>query len=342
MSSYHLHGCTHIGNDQKRLVAVACFCTSAPEQLILDLFEDDRLLTCSDEYWSNLMSEVEYVVQVTPQYCSTRVLRTLGLDTEYDIFRDLVIRSIHTAMAYLHMSAFDQFERYPLSMCRGDVAQNIARLVAKSKGEIEGLDVLTRKMWWLARDPLLEGRLQGGLALLAETGFTTNSVEQNHGHAAMLTKLHSLYEEDILRSHSVAMQAKHLVGPSSHDRCIDRLESRLRSLQQKMPEKSQGFVEFRRRARQADHADDPGISNATTAMERSRLCAKRLGKAWQAMPLEQRCVYQELSRARAAAGRRQLQEEIAELQALISWRRSREGEYRRRIGFLGGSTHDQH
>ena len=128
VSSYHLGGYIRIGEQEKGIIAVACFSAYIGEQFIMDHFSDDRLLRCSDEYWSNLMDEAQYVARVLPQCCFTRVLNTLGLNTDYDVFRDFVVQSLHASLAYLHMSTFDQLERFPLKVCKGDLGLHVAEL----------------------------------------------------------------------------------------------------------------------------------------------------------------------------------------------------------------------
>eukprot|EP00969_Alexandrium_andersonii_P356556 15446789-Alexandrium_andersonii.AAC.1 len=74
------------------------------------------------------MDEVHYVVRVLPRYCFARVLTTLGLELDLHDFRDMVVRSVHASLAYMHMHVFDQLGRYPLRMCRGDLDHNIRQL----------------------------------------------------------------------------------------------------------------------------------------------------------------------------------------------------------------------
>ena len=106
VSSYHLGGYIRIGEQERGIIAVACFSAYIGEQFILDLFSDGRLLRCPDEYWSNLMDEVQYIVRVLPKCCFTRVLNTLGLNTDYDVFRDFgyaVIVRLPRLLAHEHI-----------------------------------------------------------------------------------------------------------------------------------------------------------------------------------------------------------------------------------------------
>lgn len=325
-----------VSEAEKQVLGIACVSAYVGEQFVLDLFSDDRLLKVAREYWDNLMDEVYYVVKVLPAYCFVRLLQVFGLDLDFGIFRDRVIRSVHASLAYLHMSVFDQLDRYPLVMCKGDMEQHIGRLREMDYDDVCKLDVLTRKLWWLAQNGFNIRRFKEGLGMMSEAAFTTNSVEQNHRHGAMLTKLHALYEEDILRNHCLVMQAKHLVGLSAQERAKARLQAKLEKLLSRKPSMAHGFLAFKTSA-EGEHmiGDDAGADNDERCpLARTRARTKQFASAWRALPPERRAAHEAFARARAASMQHRIEEEAADIREALSWSDRREAKSLTRSGCL--------
>jgi hypothetical protein len=248
----------------------------------------------------------------------------------------LVLRSLHASLAYLHMSTFDQLERLPLKVCKGDLGLHIAELASLDQDAADRLDVFSRKLWWLAQDGFSLSQFEEGIALLREAAFTTNTVEQNHRHAAMLTKLHSLYEEDTLRYHSLLAQARDLVGLSRHEQLKARLQARLSKLLDKQPENAHGFLEFKRSSEaallideDADSGDDDG-----SPLARTQARTRKFAAAWRTLAPQRRAAMEALARARSVLEKERIRQGSNEIMDALSLSECREQQERRYSGLF--------
>ena len=151
----------------------------------------------------------------------------------------------------------------------------------------------------------------------------------------MLTKLHSLYEEDTLRAHCLLSQARQIVGLSASERLKARVRARQSRLLAKKPEKQSGFVEFKKSPAAGRLLDDPARSadDDLAGLARHRADTRILGAAWRALPMDRRAAMTSLARARAKEAKERIEEAVREIGDSIDLIDRRDDQSRRDSGF---------
>ena len=130
---------------------------------------------------------------------------------------------------------------YPWRLAEGNVTANLQAL-ADDSGPLHGV---TKKIRDLVGVEYPLHRIVPGVQLLAEVQWTSTSVEQGHGSAATLYRLHKQYGANMLCQRSLLHMMRHLVPTDDgDDRIATKLEREEATLEAKRPQYFGGCQAF--------------------------------------------------------------------------------------------------
>ena len=217
-----------------------------------------------------------------------------------------VLKAGHISAAFVTLKVLRETEQGLWTLVQGSISDNLDRLGAKTEVPADpGL----KKVWQLLRIGYSRQELQRGLRLLLDISWSTTSVEQQHGSAAQIMKLHPQYGRDTMTARSLILAARSLFSMSPQEKEISPLKIKMERLQNKGPSWSHIT------GRQVFVSDLIGLAKAWRAAGRGDVpqdVAKRIfrrhGARWQALSDQQKDRYNE----RAAALREEKRQEFAD------------------------------
>jgi hypothetical protein len=234
ISHYNMGGFTRATVDVREFLAVASFSALSAESVLLQIFEDDRMLLHADHWWELAIDEVRYVVNL-PAYVWGRIARLIGAGCVPLKLQHLAQGASFTTIAYLYWDVFRPCEQLPFSLARGDI---LANLDAFSRDPPRALDPVSAKIKVLLSIGFSRERIRRGLLLMREVPFTTDLVEQGHASAALFSKHHETLGEASLCSRSVCHQSRQVFGPSRTDKVRDRIAAAIARLDRRVPSRA--------------------------------------------------------------------------------------------------------
>ena len=221
------------------------------------------------------------------------------------------------ASAFIQERVLSVAEGAPWHLCIGDVRANIRQLAQSP--QVPG-DLVTRKARELALLGFPERQLVDAIERMRAISWTTIVVEQSHGSAAVIRRLHKQYGQDILMAKSML----HMLRPifSSSDWRVPgaaQLQARLRRTASRQPEKWNGPAQFLSEAVAARKRVSSG-SSASLPLDFRGMQALRGACAaeWRNLSAEQRASYQRRAERSAEEGRLQRDAQAVELRAQIA------------------------
>ena len=169
----------------KRVCSVAALVSFVPDVAIVDVLEDDRLARKAPEVWQKVCDEISWVGELEGPFW-TRLSYCLS-NTSPDVLRDLAVAASHVAGAYMYRKTFNVALDYPWRLCAGDIEHNLTRLILL---DTPPADIVAQKIHYLASKGWPRADLVRAIELLGDCHWTTTSVEQGHGSAAIINKKH--------------------------------------------------------------------------------------------------------------------------------------------------------
>ena len=153
--------------------------------------QDDRALRHSEKLQTLLLDCFRDVVE-TPLFVYERLGSLIGQTGRH--LRHAAIAAASTSFAYIDRDVLETIRSPPLSLCQGDIADNVRRL-AEMNGVTEPVG---KHLKQLMAEGVPQTHIEDALRLLLNTPCTMTSVEQGHASGAQLLRAHPTYGEDAL------------------------------------------------------------------------------------------------------------------------------------------------
>ena len=201
-SDYHLHGWSRIEGPLKEFIPLAAFVSAVPDSALAETLEDDRIAVRLDEFKNTLETEFEILCDLDVHAVWSHVAKAWGISNPHQLRSDVLAAAL-IAHGFVDWRVIRVAEGVPWSLCRGDVHENINRLVAGPKPQ----GGTTKKMWTLAKMGWNRELLKSGIGLLRQASWSTICVEHGHVPASKLKWLHPRYSKEtlIVRSGQVSL-----------------------------------------------------------------------------------------------------------------------------------------
>ena len=234
-SDYHLHGIVQLDASARRYATIAAMCARVPDAALLELLQDDRLALRVDIVESAVKDEMDWLSRVQP-FTWARLSSFLE-DASPQSLRSDVLMAGHVASAFISRKFLAPAKEYPWRLARGDVSANITALADAADVK----DETTAKIQQLARLGFNRAMLIQGVERLANVGWTTTVVEQGHGSAATIHRVHRQYGANMLSARSMVHMTRSLLPVAEEGSLKSRsAEKRLHALSKRSPGKVTG------------------------------------------------------------------------------------------------------
>lgn len=231
-SDYYISGFGGFDEGASKYAVVASLVSHVCDGFLLALLDDDRVARRREELEDLLLDELQWLSGLSEE--TWRLLAQLlpGTVPFHDL-RSWCVRSASIVEAFIKHKVLRGVAGYPWRLAEGDVAANL-RALATDPGCFHGV---TQKVKELIRVGYPFHRIVAGVQLLAEVQWTSTSVEQGHGSAATLHRLHKQYGANMLCQRSMLHMLRHLVSDGEGaDRAARQLEAKEEALAAKRPQ----------------------------------------------------------------------------------------------------------
>ena len=204
-SDYYISGFAGLDEPVLRYAIVASVVANVCDGFLLALLEDDRVGRRCQELKDILLEDLQWVASLRDSFWHL-TCRLLANATP-KLLRTWCLHSATIVHAFITHKVIRVAEEYPWRLASGDIEANLANL----SQEDTAMDPTSGKIRALVRSGFPVHRIVTGVQLLAEAHWTSTSVEQGHGSAATLHRLHKQYGANMLCQRSMLHMLRHLL-----------------------------------------------------------------------------------------------------------------------------------
>ena len=228
-SKYWLHGFEKLTPPALQFVAMAALSSYPSEGVLSELLEDDRVAKRADLLSDTLLDELTWLSNL-PENVWGHIGSLCGLHAQE--LRSNTLDAAHVSAAFIRHKILSQINEYPWSLLQGDINDNLDRFKAAEKPQ----EPVASKIWDLLQIGYNRQELLLGLDLLSDCGWSTTSVEQQHGSAANMHKVHPGYSSETLATRSMVHMMRQFFRRAPEDHKEAALEAKVRRLSAKRPQ----------------------------------------------------------------------------------------------------------
>ena len=178
-------------------------------------------------------------------------------------------------------------------------------------------EVTTRKIQELVRVGYNLNTLVAGVERLKQCSWSTTTVEQGHGAASTMRKLHGDYGKNVLTARAMVHMMRPLVQPDPASRQAERLRAQAGRLESRVPTRHTGRQQYFKECLEVARQQLPPGQQLGTAVTRELMA--RHAQEWARLSTEQQRAYS--GRAEVEQGRRleKIHEDIVMLKRQASF-----------------------
>lgn len=210
INSYYLQGYSKLSNELILFSVITGTAAWVPEAVLQFLFDDDRVGLRLPEIKTAYEEEVAWLEQVSSYVWRRLAAMVPGGLTSWQMLRSEVLFAAHRSVGYMKEKFVYPAEQLPWTLTRGDKERNLEELKALPKEAVT--DPVARKIHTLARKEYNPHELLEALELLGEIPWSTKAVEQGHGSAAVVRRVHSECGPESVASRAMLHQCRGLFG----------------------------------------------------------------------------------------------------------------------------------
>ena len=228
---YHLNGYKRKSPEVDQFVGIIALASYPADAALRVLLEDSRLCRCADDVLAEIDHEAAFLTNLPESVWVAvgSVSRFTGSE-----MRSESLEAAHLSVAFMWYRIFSQVRSLPFSLCVGDIAENLDRLM---DGD-EPSESVAGKIWSLLRSGFTKQRIIAALELMRELRWDTGVAEQQHASATMVAKFHPQVEEKGLMARASAHSFKRLLpAADTMSKMKQKLRARLEVLENMMPHK---------------------------------------------------------------------------------------------------------
>jgi len=295
---YYLGGFLKMKAASLQFLVQAALVGAVPQAAQLAVLKDSRVAMTAPALKSSLAAAIASLAALPAPVWAT--LATVG-GMSMDELRAKCLAAAHKAYAFFQFRVLDEADKLPWTLCRGDVKANLIQLGSRPRPSHPEIAV---KAWDLLEMGYPLHTLCRMVLLLGETPWSTAVVEQLHGSAACISRLHPEYGLNTLLSRSMALVASKLLPRSNPaEKEVAKRKVELAKLDRRNPHKVGGrqFF-FQDLVRLAKHKYDG--SNPSKLRQVRRTIMKKHGTAWASASDERKRTYTARAKSEASKKKR--------------------------------------
>lgn len=306
-SDFYIGGFSNFDSGVALYTAVASVVANVCDAFLLALLEDDRVIRRLQELKDLVTDEVEWLINLSEVVWQD--LAGLLTDVSAQQLRSLCMLSALTVQAFIQWKVFQVAESLPWSLAVGDIEENL-RVLRASKDD---LDSTSSKIRALLQGGYPEQRIVAAIRLMSEVSWSTTSVEQGHGSAATLHRVHKQYGANTLCMRSMVHMMRHLAAPPPMQDPLDaKLAKKEAALERSQPQKITGRQAFLKDFMYQAKLEHGSESWSRTAAKKA---FARHGSFWSALSPELKAKYEYEAQLQKSASYKELADELQGLRA---------------------------
>ena len=232
-SDYYIKGFANMDRGVRLYAVVSSLVANVCDSLLFALLEDDRVCLRLQELEDLVVEEYDWLSHLSGDVW--RCLSELVPDSHSQELRSWSLLAASIVQAYIKKKVFRVARSPPWSLILGDVQANVVAVAAREE-ELESISAKVRALV-LAGFP--QKRIIAGLQLMAEVHWTSTSVEQGHGSAATLHRVHKQYGVNMLCMRSMVHMFRQLLPDQEKEDPYDaKLAKQEEALESKTPRRA--------------------------------------------------------------------------------------------------------
>lgn len=219
-----------------RFAIVTAVSAFVPDSALHDLMEDDRVVLHYDSIVEGISSELDWL-DVLPMQVWRRLASLEGPTVSAAEIRSQVMKSALLSVGYMRKRFLDPATTYPWRLAKGNIMENLEEL-SRTPGPFS--DPTTRKIRRLLQKGFSSRHLAEGLSLLLDLSWSTLGVEQGHGSAAAIRRLHTQFTVTTIAARATLHQLRTLWNPPKVEGRLRAIDAGLSRLEAKKPSEDDG------------------------------------------------------------------------------------------------------
>ena len=314
-SEYYIHGVGRLSSEVKSFAVIAAVAAYVPDGFLRELLEDDRVMRRTAELRQALTDELCYVSNLSDAFWR-RLSDALAYRGGVCLRAD-TLRASNVSAAYITKKVLHVVSALPWSLTEGDVNAN---LTALSNGP-DVSEPTAMKIQALLRMGMNMTEIADGVRLFMHVHFSTTGVEQGHGSAAAMHRMHRQYGSNMLCMRTFCHMTKAMLPSTKAKSTIEsKIEVAMQSLEKKRPSKARGRHEFYRQL-VANARTQAGSAKLPQDVRRSLM--KRHGEMYLRMSPSEREGYERKAMARILEKSREHADDIEYYTSALRLHRAR-------------------
>ena len=333
-SQYHLQAFARCDQHVMRYAVVAGVSSFGLDSLMAVVLEDDRLCRQVGSLSDFMQQELSWV-EGLPELCWNRLASMVDPKCMPQSLRHSVVMSMHIGYSYVFQKLLQPLSSPPWLLAHGDQDTELESLVS---GKTVTVDDCSWKIKHLMEVGYDKDKLKQGLNLLLDVSWSTLSVEQAHGSAAVLHRFHPQYGCPFLASRTLVHQCRHLLGNTDEKKALLRQDRQLQQLQAKVPTRLSGRQLFFKALSSQFSKQAAGSSDVSRSNEFQQNLMKAHSRLYHMLPQQTMQEFEDEAKGTAAAKTQTIDDEISFLQEQRQLQKDRLAQHLRAHGLPNHTT----
>lgn len=224
VSNFNIGGFQKLAKDARFFVVLASICSYPADSVFGELLDDGRVARRLDTLEATLACEMRFVCNLPDETWS---LLATAAGVHMQVLRGEAIAAAHVSVAFISSKVFCEARRGAWGLVQGCVDANLAALHQQDGSPDD--DTL-----WKIKELMGLGfnveQLKEALALVRDISWSTTSVEQQHGSASVIMKLHDTFSRESMCSRALLHAMRQFFSPAVEEQELAALRRKVQAL----------------------------------------------------------------------------------------------------------------
>ena len=320
-SKHHVSGVARLSRKGRKFVVMAAMSAYPSDTLLTELLEDDRVVKRLPHLEQCLEDEMHWVSDLAEPVWELLNLAAGGDGADMGECSSRELRSdtlaaAHASVAFASLRVFKPAKQHPWSLAQGDIDQNLETLQQLQEAPAEPT---TQKIWRLVRIGFSRATLVKGIELFREIGWSSTSVEQQHGSASTVHRYHKTYGTETLVSRSMIHCLRQFFSPSADRAAAADLMKQIQLAEAMNPARfTARQMYFKELSDTAAKARQSGtVPSHVEGVSLQTFIMKKHSARFAALPEQVKAAFEQKAAFQREESRRQIAQDVEHIQARL-------------------------
>ena len=311
-SDYHLKGFLRLTPSVRRMFAITAGTSRVTDGALATLKDDDRLVRRLPEIDQMLGDAASYCIAL-PEF----IIEILAAQANFSQseLRTEIFLSVISQLCYARWR-LQPVRGLPWCLSMGDVYSNLEWFARQPRPDDN--EVVPQRIHDLLSDYCEPEELVEPVSMLAETAWSSKTVEDPHTHASKLARGHDKYSQKTLTARTLLKMASPFFRQDALRNQIEHLETRLMRLRRKQPMKITGRHAY---VRGLVAVSRIGTQNLAPRQASSVAVIKNHGKMWAKVSRERKRAFEQSAEDLRSEARENTAKTIASVRERLNVKR---------------------